>query len=78
MDRNRLRFPSRLITYKYLLIGAGVVGAGVVGDGGRIKPHFFILFYSLNWGRSNFYFSLRLLFVSGLMLKVIVFLGIQP
>ena len=36
------------------------------------------LFYSLNWGRSNFSFSLRLLFVSGLMLKVIVFLGIQP
>ena len=62
---------SRLITYKYLLIGAGVVG-----DGGRIKPQF--LFYSLNWGRSNFSFSLRLLFVSGLMLKVIVFLGIQP
>ena len=65
MDRNRLRFPSRLITYKYLLIGAGVVGAGVVGagvvgDGGRIKPHFFILFSELG--------SIQFLFLSKIVI----------
>ena len=70
VDRNRLRFPSRLITYKYLLIGAGVVGAGVVGagvvgagvvgDGGRIKPHFFILFSELG--------SIQFLFLSKIVI----------
>ena len=55
MDRNRLRFPSKLITYKYLLIGAGVVG-----DGGRIKPQFFILFSELG--------SIQFLFLSKIVI----------
>lgn len=47
---------------------------GGVGDGERIEPQFF-LFYSLNLGSIQFCFP-RLIFVSGLVLKVIVFLGI--
>ena len=45
-----------------------------MGDGERIEPQFF-LFYSLNLGSIQFCFP-RLIFVSGLVLKVIVFLGI--
>ena len=69
-------FLPRLIIAKCRLIeaGEGVVGEGVVGDGGRIEPQFFILFY---WGSAHFAFFPRLIFVSGFIFKVIVFLGIQ-
>ena len=46
---------------------------GGLADGSN--PNFSL--YSLNWGRSNFTFVPRLIFVSGLIFKVIVFLGIQ-
>ena len=64
-------FLPWLIIAKCRLIEAG---EGVVGDGGRIEPQFFILFY---WGSAHFAFFPRLIFVSGLIFKVIVFLGIQ-
>ena len=47
-----------------------------MGDGGRIDPQFFILFSELGVDPILFCFS-RLIFVTGLILKVIVFLGIS-
>ena len=54
-----------------------LIEAGVGGDGVRIEPHFFILFSELGVDLILLSFFPRLTFVSSLMLKVIVFLGIQ-
>ena len=54
-----------------------VLEAGVGGDGVRIEPQFFILFSELGVDLILLSFFPRLTFVSSLMLKVIVFLGIQ-
>ena len=54
-----------------------LIEAGVGGDGVRIEPQFFILFSELGVDLILLSFFPRLTFVSSLMLKVIVFLGIQ-
>lgn len=54
-----------------------LIEAGVGGDGVRIAPQFFILFSELGVDLILLSFFPRLTFVSSLMLKVIVFLGIQ-
>lgn len=54
-----------------------VLEAGVGGDGVRIEPQFFILFSELGVDLILLSFFPRLTFVSSLMLKMIVFLGIQ-
>ena len=54
-----------------------LIEAGVGGDGVRIEPRFFILFSELGVDLILLSFFPRLTFVSSLMLKVIVFLGIQ-
>ena len=54
-----------------------VLEAGVGGDGVRIEPQFFILFSELGVDLIFLSFFPRLTFVSSLMLKMIVFLGIQ-
>lgn len=54
-----------------------LIEAGVGGDGVRIEPQFFILFSELGVDLIFLSFFPRLTFVSSLMLKMIVFLGIQ-
>ena len=54
-----------------------LIEAGVGGDGVRIEPQFFILFSELGVDLILLSFFPRLTFVSSLMLKMIVFLGIQ-
>lgn len=54
-----------------------VLEAGVGGDCVRIEPQFFILFSELGVDLILLSFFPRLTFVSSLMLKMIVFLGIQ-
>ena len=54
-----------------------LIEAGVGGDGVRIEPQFFMLFSELGVDLILLSFFPRLTFVSSLMLKVIVFLGIQ-
>lgn len=54
-----------------------LIEAGVGGDGVRIEPQFFIVFSELGVDLILLSFFPRLTFVSSLMLKVIVFLGIQ-
>ena len=54
-----------------------LIEAGVGGDGVRIEPQFFILFSELGVDLILLSFFPRLTFVSSLMLKVIMFLGIQ-
>ena len=54
-----------------------LIEAGVGGDGVRIEPQFFILFSELGVDPIFLSFFPRLTFVSSLMLKMIVFLGIQ-
>ena len=54
-----------------------VLEAGVGGDGVRIEPQFFILFSELGVDLILLSFFPRLTFVSSLILKMIVFLGIQ-
>lgn len=54
-----------------------LIEAGVGGDGVRIEPQFFILFSELGVDLILLSFFPRLTFDSSLMLKMIVFLGIQ-
>ena len=63
-----------LLSVLNYLIEAGVGGDG---DGVRIEPQFFILFSELGVDLILLSFIPRLTFVSSLMLKMIVFLGIQ-
>lgn len=54
-----------------------LIEAGVGGDGVRIEPQFLFLFSELGVDLILLSFFPRLTFVSSLMLKMVVFLGIQ-